>query len=85
YGTPHQHDDDHSDGETRDDDHWESERNLGIAAQGRAAVEKLMAVWTAAGSGRVLEAIEQREHPLPDPEPGQVWWLGQDEAEEQSS
>lgn len=38
-----------------------------------------MAVWTAAGSGRVLEAIEQREHPLPAPEPGQVWWLGQEE------
>lgn len=80
YGTPHQHDDDRGDDETRDDDdRWESERNLGIAAQGRAAVEKLMAVWTAAGCGRVLEAIEQREHPLPDPEPGQVWWLGQEE------
>ena len=80
YGTPHQHDDGRGDDETRDDDdRWERERNLGIAAQGRAAVEKLMAVWTAAGSGRVLEAIEQREHPLTAPEPGQVWWLGQEE------
>lgn len=38
-----------------------------------------MAVWTAAGAGRVLESIEQREHALSDPEPGQVWWLGEEE------
>lgn len=78
YGTPHQHDD----GDADDDEGWGRDRNLGIAAQGRAAVEKLMAAWTAAGAGRVLEAIEQREHPLSDPEPGQVWWLGEEEDEE---
>jgi len=42
-------------------------------------VEKLMAVWVAAAPSRVLEAIEQREHPMSAPEPGQVWWLGEDE------
>ncbi|MEG0185476.1 MAG: hypothetical protein RR704_18715 [Stenotrophomonas sp.] len=81
YGTPHQHDDAGDD----DEDGWEQERNLGIAAQGRAAVEKLMAVWIAGGAGRALDAIEQREHPLPEPEPGQVWWLGHEEEEEENA
>ncbi|AWH18221.1 hypothetical protein C1922_13390 [Stenotrophomonas sp. ZAC14D2_NAIMI4_7] len=76
YGTPHQHD---NEATPDDDGTWKRERDLGIAAQGRAAVEKLLATWAAAGPGRVLEAIEQREHPLSDPEPGQVWWLGEDE------
>ena len=77
YGTPHQHDDaaERADG-------WARARDLGIAAQGRAAVEKLLATWAAAAPGRVLEAIEQREHPPSDPEPGQVWWLGEEEEEE---
>ncbi|WP_240797040.1 outer membrane protein assembly factor BamD [Stenotrophomonas maltophilia] len=84
YGTPHLHGDGDGDGDgdADDDDGWERERNLGIAAQGRAAVEKLMAVWTKAGAGRVLDAIEQREHPLQDPEPGQVWWLGEEDEDE---
>lgn len=76
YGTPHQHD---NEATPDDDGTWKRERDLGIAAQGRAAVEKLLATWAAAEPGRVLEAIEQREHPLSDPEPGQVWWLGEDE------
>ncbi len=79
YGTPHRHDDEAG---NDDDGGWTRERDLGIAAQGRAAVEKLLATWTAAGPGRVLQAIEQREHPLSDPEPGQVWWLGEEEEEE---
>ncbi len=79
YGTPHQHGDE---AEVTEQGTWARERDLGIAAQGRAAVEKLLATWTAAAPGRVLEAIEQREHPLSDPEPGQVWWLGEEEEEE---
>ncbi len=75
YGTPHQHD---SEATPADDGTWKRERDLGVAAQGRAAVEKLLATWTAAGPGRVLEAIEQREQSLSDPAPGQVWWLGED-------
>ncbi len=77
YGTPHQHDDaaERADG-------WARARDLGVAAQGRAAVETLLARWAAAAPGRVLEAIELREHPLSDPEPGQVWWLGEEEEEE---
>ncbi|HDS0948045.1 TPA: hypothetical protein QDZ34_004392 [Stenotrophomonas maltophilia] len=81
YGTPHQH----GQGDAEEDDGWARERNLGIAAQGRAAVEKLMAVWTAGGAGRRLDAIEQRDHPLQDPEPGQVWWLGEEEEEEEEA
>lgn len=76
YGTPHQHGDE---AEAAKDSGWACERDLGIAAQGRAAVETLMAMWVAAAPGRVLETIEQREHPLSEPEPGQVWWLGEEE------
>lgn len=76
YGTPHQHDDE---AEAVEEGTWARGRDLGIAAQGRAAVETLLAMWTAAAPGRVLEAIEQHEHPLSDPEPGQVWWLGEEE------
>lgn len=79
YGTPHRHDDDAG---NDDGGGWARERDLGIAAQGRAAVEKLLATWTAAAPGRVLQVIEQREHPLSDPAPGQVWWLGEEEEDE---
>jgi hypothetical protein len=78
YGAPHQHDDDSHE----DDGGWVRERNLGIAAQGRAAVEKLMSAWAAAGTGRTLDAIEHREHPQQGPQPGQVWWLGHEQADE---
>lgn len=77
YGAPHQHDDDSHE----DDGVWVRERNLGIAAQGRAAVEKLMSAWAAAGTGRTLDAIEHREHPQQGPQPGQVWWLGHEQAD----
>lgn len=76
YGTPHQHD---SQAQAAGEGTWTRERDLGIAAQGRAAVEQLLATWVAAAPGRVLEAIQQHEHPLSDPEPGQVWWLGEEE------
>ncbi|WP_303636188.1 hypothetical protein [Stenotrophomonas tuberculopleuritidis] len=77
YGTPHRHDDDGAEAEAG----WQDERSLGIAAQGRVAVQHLMASWAAAAPGRVLQGIEQREHPLSAPQPGQVWWLGQDDSE----
>ena len=80
YGTPHQHDDE---AQSAEDSGWTRERDLGVAAQGRAAVETLIADWIAAAPGRVLEAIELREHPLSAPEPGQVWWLGEEEEEEE--
>lgn len=79
YGAPHLHDD-HDDHEAAGDG-WTRARSLGIAAQGRAAVDPLIAAWVAAGPGRVLDAVEHREHPLQEPEPGQVWWLGHEDAD----
>ncbi|GAB3332049.1 tetratricopeptide repeat protein [Marilutibacter aestuarii] len=72
YGTPHRHD------AVRDDD-WRPDRNLGIAAQSRRAVEHLLAQWVAGGGDRHLEAIETREVEPPPCEEGHVWWRGPDE------
>jgi hypothetical protein len=69
YGVVHNHDE--SDDQQRD---WQPDRNLGIAAQSRVSVEKLLANWTNAGDKRVVDAIELRECPVSDPEDGSVWW-----------
>lgn len=55
-------------------DDWQIERNLGIGAQGKAAVERLLADWKAGGPGRIVEAIEQRDGATSGPQAGQVWW-----------
>ncbi|RRU05926.1 hypothetical protein [Stenotrophomonas sp. 278] len=55
-------------------DDWRIERNLGIGAQGKAAVERLLANWVAAGPDRYIDGIETREQPNPVPEDGHVWW-----------
>ena len=69
YGAPHRHDGDNS-------ADWRPARNLGIAAQGRAPVEKLLRDWVAAGHGRRIEGIETRECDVPAREDGHVWWRG---------
>ena len=80
YGTPHQAHAEHAAaGAGDDDDAWDPERNLGIAAQSRRSVEKLLALWTEGGSGRWVEAIEQREVEPGAPADGQVWWSSPDE------
>ena len=79
YGSPHRH-------EASTDD-WAEDRNLGIGAQSRASVEKLLDDWVARGRGRMVESIEEREHPAPEPEQGHVWWREpeEDEAQAQST
>jgi hypothetical protein len=62
---------------------WNHERNLGIAAQSRRTVERLLEAWIAGGEGRWVDAIEQREHPLSSPEESQVWWRSKDEDEDE--
>lgn len=76
YGVPHGH-------EEAAEDAWTPERNLGIAAQSRRSVEKLLADWQSMGSDRRVEGIESREHPLPAPEDGTVWWRGPDGDEDE--
>ncbi|WP_312320970.1 hypothetical protein [Stenotrophomonas sp.] len=63
----------HEPGAASNDD-WKVERNLGIGAQGKAAVERLLANWVAAGPDRHVDGIESREQPGPVPEDGYVWW-----------
>ena len=86
YGTPHQQPKEHAADDAgageADEDAWDPERNLGIAAQSRRSVDKLLALWTAGGSGRWVEAIEQRDVPLSAPADGQVWWRWGDEEED---
>lgn len=78
YGTPHQHNHD-------DENGWQADRNLGIAAQSRKSVEKLLGDWAASGQGRYIEGIETREVEAPLREDGQVWWYGPDEDDETSA
>lgn len=63
----------HDDGAASNDD-WQIERTLGIGAQGKAAVERLLANWVAAGPGRVVDAIECPACEETAPEDGTVWW-----------
>ena len=85
YGTPHQDKQVHDANSAANDDDgtWNHERNLGIAAQSRRTVERLLEVWTAGGEGRWVDAIEQREHLLSSPEESQVWWRSEDEDDEE--
>jgi hypothetical protein len=73
YGAPHRHrDDDASIG----DDVWQPQRNLGIAAQSRYSVAKLLEYWKSKASGRRLDAIESRDAaPSAPPTSGVSWWL----------
>lgn len=80
YGAPHVHAHDHdADG----DDTWRRERDIGIAAQSRAVVDAVLAIWLSGaaddgdgGFTRRVDAVQREEHPLTAPEDGVVWWDG---------
>ena len=67
YGAPHRHQDE----PTAD---WQVERNLGIAAQSRHSVDRLLRDWAAGGPGRRVDAVETRECAVPEYRQGHVWW-----------
>jgi len=76
YGAPHQH-------AAQEDAAWQAERNLGIAAQSRRSVEKLLRDWADGRAGRHVDAIETRERAPPPPVAGSAWWQSlEDEGEE---
>lgn len=85
YGAPHgdaahAHDAMPRDGTPHD---WRRERNLGVAAQSRHSVLRLVERWKAGGPGRRLDAIEQRDATPSDPPPsGLAWWLSPEERAE---
>ncbi|RDZ28180.1 tetratricopeptide repeat protein [Lysobacter silvisoli] len=73
YGAAHAH---------REDDAepaWDPERSLGIAAQGRSAVDQLLRDWAGNGAGRRIDSVSAPEHAPPPPQDGHVWWRGPDD------
>lgn len=75
YGAAHRHSE-------RTEDDWAPDRNLGIGAQSKAAVVRLLQDWVSGGPGRAVESIEQREVDAPAPANGHVWWRGPDDVED---
>lgn len=81
YGAPHSSKDGAHDATRRAD--WWPERNLGIAAQSRHSVERLLGRWKAKGGGRRLDAIESRDvAPGAPPAGGRRWWLSPDDRDD---
>jgi hypothetical protein len=85
YGTPHAH---AHDRDAEDDDAWQRERDVGFAAQSRAVVDAMLAIWLAgavAGEDgeptRRVDTVRLEEHPLvdPDPDTGFAWWRSPDD------
>ena len=68
YGSPHSHE------KRGQDSKWDPERSLGIAAQSRVSVERLLEQWAAAAPGRYVDSIALAQHELQEPQPGRVWW-----------
>jgi tetratricopeptide (TPR) repeat protein len=68
YGSPHSHD------RAKQDAEWDPERSIGIAAQSRVAVQRLLENWADGAPGRHVDSFEPAAHELSDPEPGSVWW-----------
>lgn len=79
YGAPHSH---AQEAKEEGEAQWQPERNLGIAAQSRLSVEKLLKDWAAGNAGRQLDAIETREYPQPVREDGHAWWLSPEDADD---
>jgi hypothetical protein len=77
YGAPHRHDDDTRVAGSAE---WSQERNVGIAAQSRHSVMRLIDRWKAQGDGRRLETVETRDaEPSTPPPHGERWWLSPEE------
>ena len=73
YGTPHRHRDEDANAGADD---WQPQRNLGVAAQSRHSVVKLLEAWKSKNAGRRMDAIESRDAaPSAPPGNGQRWWL----------
>jgi hypothetical protein len=66
YGIPHRHQ------KERKKKAWEPARNIGIAAQSRQVVTKILDRWK--GKKRRVHGIESRKFPLSSPPDGVVWW-----------
>jgi hypothetical protein len=63
---------------------WEPARTIGVAADSRASLDRLLAAWESRWHGRRVESVTAPEFDPPAPEPGHVWWrsLEDDDADE---
>ncbi len=75
YGTPHSHED-------ASDAGWQPDRNLGIAAQSRHTVDKLLEAWVQGSDGRRIDGVSTREVAVPEHATGHVWWRGPEDDED---
>lgn len=83
YGTPHRHRDEDANAGA---DVWQPQRNLGVAAQSRHSVVKLLEAWKSKSAGRRMDAIESRDAtPSAPPGSGQCWWLSPEDRGDDSS
>ena len=73
-GVVHRHD------KKREEKDWSAERSIGIAAQSRQSVTKILDKWK--GKKRYVDGIESREFPISAPPDGVVWWRLPEEDEQ---
>lgn len=76
YGVPHSHGSDNDSRYAEKNDQWRPKRSIGIAAQSRHSVMRLIERWKAVGNGRRLDSVESRDAaPSAPPTSGERWWL----------
>ena len=85
HGVPHRHHNDNDNGpkdhgnerrNAKDRSQWRAERNIGIAAQSRHSVMRLVERWKTGIHGRRLDAVNSRDAmPTAPPVRGEQWWL----------
>ena len=78
YGAPHRRNSDAHASEKPAG--WWPERNIGVAAQSRHSVAKLLQRWRLNNSSRRVDAVESRDTvPSAPPIRGERWWLSPDD------
>lgn len=79
YGAPHRRTHEDTMAQAANDPRaWAVERNLGVGAHSREAVQAALRAWVAGGPNRHVDGVETREHPVPAREDGLPWWIGPD-------
>lgn len=87
HGAPHRHENDADRSDQGNDpsgieerNRWRPERNIGIAAQSRHSVMRLIDRWKKSGRGRRLDAVDKRDAiPTAPTARGERWWLSPDD------
>lgn len=75
YGAPHRHEEDDAASASAPGP-WAAQRDIGVAARSREAVQAVLDAWVAGGAHRQVEGLAQRECEVPVREDGTPWWIG---------